>query len=59
MQKELPNGRANWWLAGGEWRWVSPRSWGSNSDSEESFGWLFPSYRRRRERGSGPGLTNR
>jgi hypothetical protein len=50
MQKELPNGRANWQLASGEQRWVSPRCWGRNGDGEGSFGRLFPSHRRRRER---------
>jgi hypothetical protein len=50
MQKKLPNGQANRWLAGGERRSVSPRHWGRYSDREASFGWLFPSYWRRRER---------
>jgi hypothetical protein len=50
MQKELPNGRANRRLAGGEWRWVSAQRWGRNDNVEGSFGRRFPSYRRRRER---------
>jgi hypothetical protein len=55
MQKELPNGQANQRLAGDEQRWVSPQHRGRNGDEEGCFGQFFASYRRRRERGSGPG----
>jgi hypothetical protein len=55
MQKELPNGQANWRLASGEQRWVSPQRWRRNGNMEGSFDRPFPSYRQRRERGSGPG----
>jgi hypothetical protein len=58
-KKELSNGRANRRLAGDEQRWVSPRHWGRNGDREGNFGRLFPSYRRRRERRSGPGPARR
>jgi hypothetical protein len=53
MQKESPNGGANWWVAGGEWVAAAYLGEGEKQQNRRKLPLASYFYRRRRGRGSG------